>query len=95
MTHSFSELRRNLEELEKRQEFSAPSDLSLEDFVGLDDSVVATEPALSVDEIIESLQDSTDVISMEDDEIREYEYETNTMNACKSRLIRWNTFIHR
>ena len=42
-------------------------------FVGLDDSIVATEPALTVDEIIESLQDSTDVISVEDGEIGEYE----------------------
>ena len=31
------------------------------------------EAALSVDEIIESLQDSTDVISVDDDEIGEYE----------------------
>ena len=69
----FSDVRSNLEELEKRQEFAAPSDLSLEDFVGLDASVVATEPSLSVDEIIESLQDSTDVISVDDDEIGEYE----------------------
>ena len=49
------------------------SNLSLEDFLGLDDSVVATEPALSVDEIIKSLHDSTDVISVDNDEIGEYE----------------------
>ena len=69
----FSELRSNLEEWEKRQEFAAPSDLSPEDFVGLDDSVVATEAALSVDGIIESLKDSTNVISVDDDEIGQYE----------------------
>ena len=41
-----------------------PSDLSHEDFVGLDDSVVATDPALFVDGIIESLQDSTEVMDL-------------------------------
>ena len=44
LNDQFSELGSNLEELEKRQEFAAPIDLSIEDFVGLDDSVVATDP---------------------------------------------------
>ena len=73
MDDPLSELRSNFEEWEKRQEFAAPSDLSLEYFVALDDFVVTTEPALSVDEIIKSLQDNTDVISVDDDEIGEYE----------------------
>ena len=74
MDDQFSQLRSNLEEWEKRQDFAAaPSNLSLEDFVGLDDSVVATEPESSVDEIIESLQDGTDVISVHYDKIGEYE----------------------
>ena len=64
------------------------SDVFLDDFVGLDDSVVETEPGLSVDEIVESLQDSTDVISLDDDENGEYETdEDECMQKPKTTLF--------
>ena len=84
MDGPLSELRSNLEELEKRQEFAVPSDLSLEDFVALDDFVVTTEPTLSVDEIIKSLQDNTDEISVDDDEIGEHETDDDEfLSSCE------------
>lgn len=57
--------------MQTRQDYATPSDFTSEYFVCLDDSVGATEPVLSGDEIIGSLQDSTNSIVVDYNEMED------------------------
>ena len=66
----FIELRSSIEELKERNSQEFPDDISPEEFTNLDDSVVATEPVLTDELIIEMVRKGEDenVESDDDDE---------------------------